>query len=74
MPKKSNISSNINPFFPNFAPNLEKVGYKIGQILFDSKKSDSEALKIVGFGSDSLIVGYPLIYYFFLTNPDNSLI
>ena len=63
MPKKSNISSNINPFFPNFAPNLEKVGYKIGQILFDSKKSDSEALKIVGFGSDSLIVGYPLIYY-----------
>ena len=62
MPKKSNISSNINPFFPNFAPNLEKVGYKIGQILFDSKKSDSEALKIVGFGSDSQIVGYSLIY------------
>ena len=58
MPKKSNISSNITSFFPN----LEKVGYGIGEIVFDSKKSDSEALKIVGFGSDSRIVGYPLIY------------
>ena len=58
MPKKSNISSNITSFFPN----LEKVGYEIGQIVFDSKKLDSEALKIVGFGSDSRIVGYPLIY------------
>jgi len=62
MPKKSNISSNITHFFPNFAPNSEKVGYRNGQIVFDSKKSDSEAPKIVGFGSDSRIVGYPLIY------------
>ena len=31
------------------------VGY-----VFDLEKSDSEALKIVGFGSDTGIVGYPL--------------
>ena len=60
MSKKSNISSNITPFFPNFAPNLEKVRYGIGQIVFDSKKSDSEALKIVGFGLNSRISAHLL--------------
>ena len=62
--EQSNIHSNITPSFPNFAPNSEKVVYGNGQIVFDSKKLDSEALKIVGFGSDSRqIFGYPLIYY-----------
>ena len=52
------ISSSFSQILP---PNLEKVGYGIGQIVFDSKKSDSEALEIVGFGSDSRISTHLLI-------------
>ena len=48
--------------FLKFALNLEKVGYITDSVryIFDLEKSDSEVLKIVGFGSDSRISAPPL--------------
>ena len=43
-----------------FALNSEKVGYGKGQIGIWFRKVGVGTPKIVGFGSDSQIVGYPL--------------